>query len=114
MFSEDVGQCLDTERNASLGFLFGDPCRMARRVKVCPVLANENEYERVVRAAAAAAKSALAERRGLEMVGDMPEHSAALGLQQLEDFGFVRAQHVEHLRRRRALCFEHKRGAVDN
>ena len=47
------------------------------------------------------------------MVVDMPDDSAALGLQQFEDFGFMRAQHVEHLRRRRVLGFEHQRGAVD-
>ena len=47
------------------------------------------------------------------MVGDMPKHSAPLGLKQFKDFGFVCAQRLQHLRRWRQLGFEEDRVAVD-
>jgi hypothetical protein len=85
---------VDTQGGPRLGFLLCDPCRIATGVKLCVVCSAEERHEWIRRVPVAAAMSAPVKRQRMEIVGDMPEHRAALGLQQFEDFGLVTAQIV--------------------
>jgi hypothetical protein len=86
---------------------------MAAGVKLGAVGSAEDRHERIVWAPVAPTMSAQAERRGLEMVGDMSDNGATFGAKSVNDFGLVCPQHVQDLRWRGAIGLKNNRDPID-
>ena len=76
--------------------LFSGPCRMAAGVKFRRLF-RKDRYEWLTHSTIAPAMSAPAKWRGSKMVGDVPDDSSTLGMQQFEDFRFVRTRSVSNI-----------------